>query len=76
VSDSSHLIGLLLGTEEDWPAAFEALVRRAGAVTDGLEAIEPDVLRAHVGLRMSRWLGRDRTLRNVGADVRVVRELK
>jgi len=37
VSDSSHLIGLLLGTEEDWPAAFEALVRRAGAVTDGLD---------------------------------------
>jgi hypothetical protein len=35
VSDSSHLIGLLLGTEEDWPAAFEALVRRVGPVTDG-----------------------------------------
>src|SRR3954453_410072 len=27
-----HLIGLLLGTEEDWPAAFEALVSRLGAV--------------------------------------------
>ena len=25
-----HLIGLLLGTEEDWPRAFEALVERAG----------------------------------------------
>jgi hypothetical protein len=25
-----HLIGLLLGTEEDWPRAFEALVDRAG----------------------------------------------
>jgi hypothetical protein len=24
----NHLIGLLLGTEEDWPAAFEAMVRR------------------------------------------------
>ena len=35
--DSSHLIGLLLGTEEDWPAAFEALVRRIGSITDGLE---------------------------------------
>jgi hypothetical protein len=23
-----HLIGMLLGTEEDWPSAFEALVRR------------------------------------------------
>jgi hypothetical protein len=27
-----HLIGLLLGTEEDWPTAFEAIVRRMGAV--------------------------------------------
>src|ERR671932_1644930 len=25
---SEHLIGLLLGTEEDWPRAFEALVSR------------------------------------------------
>jgi hypothetical protein len=29
-----HLIGLLLGTEEDWPAAFEEIVRRLGPVTD------------------------------------------
>ena len=29
---SEHLIGLLLGTEEDWPAAFEALVSRLGPV--------------------------------------------
>src|SRR3954452_16913634 len=27
-----HLIGLLLGTEEDWPAAFEALISRIGPV--------------------------------------------
>jgi hypothetical protein len=27
---SEHLIGLLLGTEEDWPRAFEALASRAG----------------------------------------------
>ena len=26
---SEHLIGLLLGTEEDWPGAFEALTHRA-----------------------------------------------
>jgi hypothetical protein len=32
---SEHLIGLLLGTEEDWPRAFEALVSR-------LEPIEHD----------------------------------
>src|SRR3954468_1881295 len=29
---AEHLIGLLLGTEEDWPAAFEALVERVGPV--------------------------------------------
>jgi hypothetical protein len=32
---TSHLLGLLLGTEEDWPRAFEALVRRLGAVSSG-----------------------------------------
>jgi hypothetical protein len=26
---ATHLIGMLLGTEDDWPSAFEALVRRA-----------------------------------------------
>jgi len=29
---SDRVIGLLLGTEEDWPAAFEALVSRLGPV--------------------------------------------
>jgi hypothetical protein len=33
--DTTHLIGLLLGTEEDWPAAYEKLIARLGAVTDG-----------------------------------------
>jgi hypothetical protein len=28
MADRTHLLGLLLGTEEDWPSAFEALVRR------------------------------------------------
>jgi hypothetical protein len=28
-----HLIGLLLGTEEDWPTAFEQILRRIGPVT-------------------------------------------
>ena len=34
-----HPIGLLLGTEEDWPLAFEELLRRIGPVTgpDGTE---------------------------------------
>ena len=30
-----HLIGLLLGTENDWPTAFEAMIRRLGPVRDG-----------------------------------------
>ena len=34
MSDRSHLIGLLLGTEQDWPTAFEAIMRRLGPVTD------------------------------------------
>src|SRR5687767_14941239 len=29
-----HLVGLLLGTEEDWPTAFETLVSRLGAIED------------------------------------------
>ena len=28
MTETRHLIGLLLGTEEDWPTAFESLVRR------------------------------------------------
>jgi hypothetical protein len=32
-----HLIGLLLATEEDWPSAFEALLRRLGPVEYGGE---------------------------------------
>jgi hypothetical protein len=31
---SDHLIGLLLGTENDWPTAFEALISRVGTVVD------------------------------------------
>jgi hypothetical protein len=32
VTETRHLIGLLLGTEEDWPAAFEEILRRLGPV--------------------------------------------
>jgi hypothetical protein len=34
MSSQDHIIGLLLGTEEDWPTAFETLVSRLGPVTD------------------------------------------
>src|SRR5580765_2603695 len=30
-----HVVGLLLGTEEDWPTAFTEIMRRTGPVTDG-----------------------------------------
>jgi hypothetical protein len=36
----THLIGLLLGTEEDWPGAFEALVSRLGTISHGGEQHE------------------------------------
>jgi hypothetical protein len=32
VTSTRHLIGLLLGTEEDWPRAFEEILRRIGPV--------------------------------------------
>jgi hypothetical protein len=31
----THLIGLLLGTEEDWPRAFETLIERLGPIRHG-----------------------------------------
>ncbi|MFN2467776.1 MAG: RimK family alpha-L-glutamate ligase [Gaiellaceae bacterium] len=34
-ASSRHLIGLLLGTEEDWPKAFEDLVARLGPLRHG-----------------------------------------
>jgi hypothetical protein len=34
MAERDHLIGLLLGTEEDWPRAFETLVDRLGPVAD------------------------------------------
>ncbi|MGH3510256.1 MAG: hypothetical protein ACRDPI_08510, partial [Nocardioidaceae bacterium] len=30
---TEHLVGLLLGAEEDWPRAFEALLRLLGPIT-------------------------------------------
>jgi hypothetical protein len=34
MADATHLMGLLLGTEEDWPTAFETLVGRLGPIKD------------------------------------------
>ncbi|HEY1488782.1 MAG TPA: hypothetical protein VGF84_21915 [Micromonosporaceae bacterium] len=33
MTDTDHVIGLLLGTEEDWPRAFETLLSRLGPIT-------------------------------------------
>ena len=35
VMTDDHIVGLLLGTEEDWPAAFTEIMRRTGPITDG-----------------------------------------
>jgi len=35
MTDTRHLIGLLLGTENDWPTVLEHLVGRLGRVEDG-----------------------------------------
>jgi hypothetical protein len=35
VADVEHTVGLLLGTEDDWPRAYESLLRRLGTVTAG-----------------------------------------
>ena len=43
MTGTSHLIGLLLGTEEDWPTAFEEILRRLGPVTG------PDGTRHDIG---------------------------
>ena len=34
MSNVEHTVGLLLGTENDWPRAFETLMRRLGPVVD------------------------------------------
>jgi hypothetical protein len=34
MTDARHKLGLLLGTENDWPSVFEALIRRLGPVPD------------------------------------------
>ncbi|MDQ1720727.1 MAG: hypothetical protein QOI26_461, partial [Pseudonocardiales bacterium] len=38
MTETTHLLGLLLGTEEDWPTAFESIVRRLGPVGTGENA--------------------------------------
>ena len=45
-----RVIGLLLGTEEDWPAAFEALVSRLGPV-DGNELTTQRIINEPFDLR-------------------------
>jgi D-ala D-ala ligase C-terminus len=35
MSTVEHVVGMLLGTEDDWPRAYETLLRRLGPVADG-----------------------------------------
>jgi hypothetical protein len=52
-----HLIGLLLATEVDWPAAFEAMIGRVGSVRYGSETHELETERIKnepFGLRYTR----------------------
>ena len=62
--DRPHLIGLLLGTEEDWPAAFETLLRRLGrAIAHGGATHDVRTERITIepfDLRASRATARDR----------------
>jgi hypothetical protein len=37
MNDVTHRLGLLLGTENDWPSVFEGLIRKVGAVTDSAD---------------------------------------
>ena len=47
MADRTHSLGLLLGTEEDWPSAFEALVRRLDPALRGRRRHPPLRRRAH-----------------------------
>ncbi len=48
MSEERHLVGLLLGAEEDWPQAFEAIVHRIGAFDyDGHQHVL-DTERVHI----------------------------
>lgn len=48
MSDTRHLIGLLLGAEEDWPRAFEAIAERVGAFSYGNQTHRLDTERVHI----------------------------
>ena len=43
-----HLVGLLLGAEEDWPQAFEAITRRLGVFTYAGAEHALDTERTHI----------------------------
>ena len=45
---SHHLVGLLLGAEEDWPQAFEALTSRLGAFRHSGSEHVLDTERVHI----------------------------
>ena len=48
MSANHHLVGLLLGAEEDWPQAFEAITRRLGVFGYQGDDHVLDTERAHI----------------------------
>jgi hypothetical protein len=58
-SEVTHLVGLLLGTENDWPTAFESLVRAVGPLTDG-QGVTHRVQTERVTIEPFRLLDRPR----------------
>jgi hypothetical protein len=48
VSEERHLVGLLLGAEEDWPRAFEEIAHRIGAFSYGGRSHILDTERVHI----------------------------
>jgi hypothetical protein len=48
VSEERHLVGLLLGAEEDWPRAFEEIAHRIGAFSYGGRSHVLDTERVHI----------------------------
>ncbi len=56
---SEHLIGLLLGAEEDWPRAFEQLVDRVGPVRH--DGVDHDIQTERLGIEPFNLRARPRT---------------
>jgi hypothetical protein len=57
MTETTHLIGLLLGTEEDWPTAFETLISRLGTIIDA-SGHRHRIATERITMEPSEWLAR------------------